>query len=110
MLAWLLNKAVVAMGAVRLINMISRRYQDITLGGGTAGAISSPDHVGCEKSIGCGLIEGVLVITACRATPRWHRHVFGILRISGIPIKAKELTSFVSYIKIKSPINLRLDV
>ena len=78
MLAWLLNKTVVAVRAVRLINMIPRRYQDITLRRGTTGAIASPDHVGCKKGIGCSLIEGVLVVAACRATPRWHSHVFGI--------------------------------
>ena len=78
MLAWLLNKAVVAVRAVRLINVIPRRNQDITLRGGTTGAITAPNHVGCEEGVGCGLIEGVLVIAACGATPRWHDHVFGI--------------------------------
>ena len=78
MLAWLLNKAVVAVRAVRLINVIPRRNQHITLRGGTPGAITTPKHVGCQEGVGRGLIEGVLVVATCRATPRWHDHVFGI--------------------------------
>lgn len=78
MLTWLLNKAVVAVRAVRLINVIPRRNQHITLRGRTAGAITAPKHVGCQEGVGCGLIEGVLVVATCGATPRWHDHVFGI--------------------------------
>ena len=79
MLTRLLNKAVVAVRAVRLINMIPRRYQDITLRRGTTtGTITSPDHVGCEEGIGCGLIERVLVISTCGTTSSCHNHVFGI--------------------------------
>ena len=69
MLAWLLNKAVVAVRAVRLINMIPRRNQHITLRGGATGAITAPKHVGREEGVGRRLIERVLVVATCGATP-----------------------------------------
>ena len=66
------------MRAVRLINMIPRRNQHITLRGGTPGAITAPKHVGREEGVGRRLIERVLVVATCGTTPRWHDHVFGI--------------------------------
>lgn len=78
MLAWLLNKAVVAVRAVRLINVIPRRNQDISLRGRTPGAITAPKHVGRQEGVGRRLIERVLVLATCGAAPRCHDHVFGI--------------------------------
>jgi len=78
-LTWLLYQTIIAVRAVRLINMIPGGNQHVALWWApTPRAVTPADHVGREERVCCGLIERVLVIGSSWATPWGHNQVLRI--------------------------------